>query len=140
MKKFALFTVFVVVGLVVAYVNKGGEEVKISVSSVRVLSINDIQSDPLSFTGEIKINGVAAAFSETDEAFFGIMDTAELMACKDLYCGAYTLPAKYAGGNPMPELADVVDVTGTFVKTDTEFYFAVTDFEVRRNIMRLISR
>ena len=139
MKKFAFFTVIVIAaGLAVAYVHKGGEEIK--VSGVRALSINDIQSDPLSFTGEIKINGVAAAFSEADETFFGIMDTAELMACKDLYCGAYTLPAKYTGSDPMPELADVVDVTGSFVKTDAEFYFAVTDFEVRRNIMRLISR
>ncbi|MCL2009458.1 MAG: hypothetical protein FWG71_02790 [Synergistaceae bacterium] len=139
MKRLALFTVSVIVaGLVVAYADRGGEEIK--ASSVKALSINDIQSDPLSFTGEIKINGVAAAFSEADETFFGIMDTAELMACKDLYCGAYALPAKYTGSSPMPKLADVVDVTGSFVKTDTEFYFAVTDFEVRRNIMRLISR
>ena len=138
MKRLALFTVSVIVaGLVVAYADRGGEEIK---ASGVTLSINDIQSDPLSFTGEIKINGVAAAFSEADETFFGIMDTAKLMACKDLYCGAYTLPVKYTGSNPMPKLADVVDVTGSFVKTDTEFYFAVTDFEVRRNIMRLISR
>ena len=140
MKKKALFTAFIVVitGLFIGYANKGSEDIK--TSRTNVLSINDIQSDPLSFIGDIKINGVAAAFSESDETFFGIMDTAELMACKDLNCGAYTLHAKYTGSNPLPKLADVVDVTGSFVKTDTEFYFAVTDFEVRRNIMRLISR
>jgi hypothetical protein len=105
----------------------------------KILSIYDIQSDPLSFTGKITINGVAAAFSESDTTLFGVMDTAELMACKNLYCGAFTLPARYTGNNQLPELSDVIDMNGSFVETENGIYFAVTDFEVKRNIMRYLS-
>ena len=112
--------------------NKNSEDVK-------ALSIYDIQSDPLSFTGSIKVSGVAAAFSENDATLFGVMDTAELLACKNLYCGAFTLPVKYAGNNPLPGLADVVDMNGSFVQTENGIYFAVTEFEVKRNIMRYLS-
>ena len=141
MKKSALFLALAVVIAVVvgiAYTNKGYDKGDGIV--VRALSINDVQSDPLSFTGEIKINGIAATFSEQDKTFFTIRDTAELMTCRDLYCGAYELPAKYTGGKPLPVLADVIDATGSFVKTDTGFHFAVTDFEVRRNIMKLLTK
>ena len=106
---------------------------------VDALSINDIQSDPLSFIGEIKINGVAAAFSADDETLFGIKDTTELMFCKDLYCDAYMLPAKYSGGNLMPEIADIIDFIGTFTVADGAFYFEISDFEVKRNIKNLLS-
>ena len=104
-----------------------------------VLSINDIQSDPLAFVGEITISGVAAAFSETDGDYFGVMDTAELIACKDLNCGAFTLSARYAGEDPLPDLADIVDITGSFEQNGNDIYFAVRNFEVRRNIMNLLS-
>jgi hypothetical protein len=107
-------------------------------ANLPVLSVNDIQSDPLAFVGRIKINGVASAFSEDDAAFFAVMDFAELMVCKNLYCEAYALPAKYTGSGPLPELADVVDIVGSFVQTDTGYYFEAVNIEVQRNIMSLL--
>jgi hypothetical protein len=52
-----------------------------------VLHIKDIQSDPLAFTGRIKITGVASEFSEDDATYFGVMDFAELMAKYRLFRG-----------------------------------------------------
>jgi hypothetical protein len=67
------------------------------------------------------------------------MDTAELFACKNLYCGAYAMPARYSGEKPLPELADLIDIAGSFVKTDTGYYFDVTEIEVKQNIMNRLT-
>jgi opacity protein-like surface antigen len=132
MKKIALLSAFAVLFLCAACAKKADVPVKI-------LTINDIKSDPFSFPGEITINGITSAFSENDKTYFTVMDTAELMVCRNLYCGAYALPAKYTGNGQLPELADMVDITGRFVKNDDGFYFAVTSFEVKRNIMNILT-
>ena len=134
MKQLTLFQLIAltILALCVACTGKNSD-------NTRVLSINDIKSDPLSFTGEITISGVASAFSENDTTFFAIMDTAELMACKNLYCGAFALPVQYTGDNPLPDLADVVDMNGSFVQTENGIYFSVREFEVKRNIMRYLT-
>ena len=103
------------------------------------LSINDIQSDPLSFTGKLRINGVVSVFSDEDSSVFGIMDTAELLFCKDLYCGAFALPVRYVGGDPILELADEVDVIGIWAEYEDSIIFEVTDIAVKRNIMPLLT-
>jgi len=107
--------------------------------NTNILSINDIQSDPLSFTGEIKINGVVSIFSDDDSSVFGIMDTAELLFCKDLYCGAFTLPVKYVGNASIPELADEVDVVGSWDEYEDSIIFEITDITVKRNIMPILT-
>jgi len=108
-------------------------------SVINTLSINDIQSDPLSFTGELKINGVVSIFSEDDPSVFGIMDTAELLFCKDLYCGAFTLPVRYVGSDPIPELADEIDVTGRWGEYEDSIIFEITKITVKRNIMPILN-
>ena len=106
---------------------------------LEALTIRDVQSDPLSFTGTIKINGIASAFSDDDNTYFAVMDKAELFACKNLYCGAYAMPARYSGTDSLPELADEVDLIGGFVQTDTGYYFEVTGLEVKQNIMKRLT-
>jgi len=108
-------------------------------AEINILSINDIQSDPLSFTGELRINGIVALFADDDFSVFGIMDTAELLFCKDLYCGAFTLPVKYVGGGAIPELADEVDITGSWSDFDGSIIFEATDIVVKRNIMPILT-
>jgi len=108
-------------------------------ADTNTLSINDIQSDPLSFTGELKINGVVALFSDDDSSVFGIKDTAELLFCKDLYCGAFALPVRYVGGDPIPELADEVDVTGSWGEYEGNILFEATAITVKRNVMPILS-
>jgi len=104
-----------------------------------VLSINDIQSDPLSFTGKLKINGVVSDFYENDNSVFSIMDTAELLFCKDLYCGAYALAVKNTGNDAIPELADDIDVIGSWGEYEGHVIFEVTNITVKRNIMPLLT-
>ena len=132
MKNITLFTVLAVI---MSVLGAGCAKTE----SARALSINDIQSDPLSFTGEITINGVVTAFSQSDTTVFGVVDTEELLVCKTLNCGAFMLPSLYAGDKPLPELGDEVNITGSFVEYQNGHIFKVKNFEVRRNIMSLIS-
>jgi len=111
-----------------------------SAKNTIILSINDIQSDPLAFTGALTINGVTAVFSEDDPMVFGIKDTAELLFCRDLYCDAFTLPARYVGDGPMPVLADEVDVVGSWGEYEGRFILEVTEISVKRNIMPILIR
>ena len=48
------------------------------------------------------------------------------------------LPVKYA--NAVPELGDEVVFTGSFAESSEGTIFEAKTFEVKRNIMRLISR
>jgi len=107
----------------------------------KALAINDIQSDPLSFVGQITLNGIVTGFAEEDTTIFGIMDTAELLACKNPSCGAYVQPVRYTGATPLPEFVDEVDVVGTFVREDgiSMPVFVATSFEVKRNVMSLLT-
>ena len=133
MKKFAFLMLLVIIAASFsASCSKKDEK------PIRILSINDIQSDPLAFTGEITINGVVAAFSPYDQTVFGIKDTAELFACRNLECGAFMLPVKYTGNGSMPELADEVNVTGSWKQVDDGFIFEVTKIDVKRNVMKIL--
>ena len=114
---------------------------------VKSLTINDIKADPLSFTGEITITGVNAGVYQADPKVFFVVDTDELLTCKNLGCGAYQLPAIYKGDTPMPKIADEVNLTGTWGKYEVEGQsgkqsvdvFMVTKIDVKRNIMNLLN-
>jgi hypothetical protein len=114
--------------------------------NVNVLTINDVKSDPTSFTGEITISGVNAGVYEADPKIFFVVDTAELLSCKNLSCGAYRLPAIYKGTSPMPKVADEVNITGTWGKHEIEGkngkenidLFTVRKIVVKRNIMNIL--
>ena len=113
---------------------------------VNALAINDIQTDPLSFTGKIVINGIHVGTYPDDPTVFFLMDTAELIACKNMQCGAFQLPAIYKGNTPIPEVADEVNITGSWGTYEVEGpngkeevpIFEVTKIEVKRNIMNLL--
>ena len=113
------------------------------VDDLEAFAIKEIQNDPFAFTGTIKINGIVSAFSEDNSApYFSVMDKAELLTCKNLYCGAFALPAKFAANDPLAELAlaDEIDMTGNFVEdTKFDYIFVVTDIEVKRNIMKRLT-
>ena len=111
-------------------------------NSTTALQIADIQSDPLSFGGEITISGINAGIYPNDPKVFFVMDTAELIACKNMQCGAYRLPVIYKGDGPMPEIADEVDITGSWGKYEENGQevdiFEVAQIDVKRNIMNLL--
>ena len=115
-------------------------------SEVKALAIDEIKADPLSFTGEITITGVNAGFAQQDPKIFFVVDTAELLTCKNLQCGAYQLPVIYKGEGPMPEIADEVDIVGNWGKYEVDGekgkesvdIFEITKIDVKRNIMNLL--
>jgi hypothetical protein len=109
-------------------------------SATKTLGINDIQSNPLAFVGQLTLNGVVGAFSDQDAKTFGLLDSTELMACKNMSCGAFMLPARYDGSRGLPKLGDEVNVTGSFVQRHGGYIlFRVTKIEVKRNVLSLIS-
>ncbi len=139
----AVLAVVITVGCIVAFVGQN----KDSANSIPALQINDIKSDPQSFTGEIAITGINVGTYEPDPTIFFLMDTAELIACKNMQCGAYQLPAIYKGSGPMPELADDVTITGSWGEYEMAGetgltkvpIFEVTKIEVKRNVMSILN-
>ncbi|MCL1866293.1 MAG: hypothetical protein FWF82_02670 [Oscillospiraceae bacterium] len=138
LKKIAVLTaVVLVLGLTACDKNEGngGSE------EVNILAICDIQSDPLAFTGELVLNGIyAGRFAEdtTDEDIFYIKDKKELLFCKNLYCDAYRLPAVYVGDGEIPEIADEVNITGSWGVRDESDVFEITKIEVLRNVKHVL--
>jgi len=112
----------------------------INTDTEKHLAINDIKSDPLAFSGEVTLNGVVAGFAQDNETIFALMDTEELLICKDINCGAFQLATHYEGNDPLPEFGDEINVTGSFIKDDVfGVVFKVTNVDVKRNILSLIS-
>jgi len=133
MKRIVFFVAF---AFVIAGLNVGcANNVSSAIGDIQALSISDIQADPFAFTGEITINGVVSAFSSEDETFFSVKDTSELMICRNLFCYAYSLPVRYVGGSTLPELADLINFSGSFVQTNNGYFFEISHFEVEQNIM-----
>jgi len=108
----------------------------------KALAISDIQYDPLSFTGEISLTGINVALYMPDPTIFFLMDTEELLLCKNLQCGAFQLPVTYTGSDPMPELADEVVITGSWVEYvedgNSITIFGATSITVNRNVMDIL--
>ena len=133
MKKLILFMLLAALALALFAGCTGKEPV------VKALTINDIARDPFAFTGEIVINGVVSGFGQDEPSLFGLMDTEELIACKNFGCGAVQLPVIYVGDQSLPQFADEINITGSFISTETEFYFEATEIDVKRNIMNIIA-
>ncbi|MCL2808366.1 MAG: hypothetical protein FWD27_09520 [Coriobacteriia bacterium] len=114
-----------------------------SSSRAAALAINDIKSDPFAFTGVLNITGVNAGFYQPDAKVFFIVDTEELLACKNLQCGAFQLPAIYTGEGPLPELADELTITGSWgeyeIDGESVPIFEVEKIDIQRNIMHLLA-
>ena len=108
---------------------------------VVALSVNTVaQIKPEDFEGEITITGINAGTYEDDPSIFFLMDTEELLVCKNFGCGAVQLPMRYEGD--VPEVADEVNVTGRwgkYVVAGREYeMFEVTRVKVKRNVMDLL--
>jgi len=91
-----------------------------------VLSVSDVQHDPLAFTGEITIGG---RVDERSQNSFGIVDPA-IRAC----CDAFLLIVRYDGDTPIPAIGANVRLTGSWLdeRTNDGFpIFGVTSFVVR---------
>lgn len=140
MKKNVMITLLVILMAVLSIGCAKKEE------SVNALTINDIKSDPLSFTGEITITGVNAGIYQADPNIFFVVDTDELLTCKNLGCGAFQLPAIYNGDTPMSKIGDELNITGTWGKYEVEGQggkqsvdiFMVSKINVKRNIMSIL--
>ena len=104
-------------------------------AGAKPLQVSDVQSDPFAYQGEIVISGVTSAFSEVNPALFGVMDTEELLQCKNFNCGAFVLPVKYVGSSGLPQIGDEVKMTGTFTYDGENLVFMVSKFTVVRNIL-----
>ena len=86
-----------------------------------VLSVSDVQGDPLAFTGEITIRGRVAARSYDH---FGISDA-------DDCCATFVLVARYEQNPSIPPIGHVIRITGSWLdeRTNEGFpIFGVTEF------------
>jgi len=123
MKKNVIVMTFIILAVVFFAGCRGN-----STSAANIFSINDIQNDPLAFTGEITINGVVSELAQDNPAMFGIENPARRPCCP-----AFVLPVEYIGNQPMPAIGDEVNVTGSWgdeIETNL-FIFQATSFEVR---------
>jgi len=117
MKKYIYIVVAVLVGVVTAFA-------LVQQGEAKVLSVNEIGTDPAAFTGTITFRGVMGGISQTDSSVVGIMDVKELQ-CTSANCNKIMIPVKCAA-NP-PVLGDEVKVTGSFRVEPTGGYMFVAD-------------
>ena len=82
-----------------------------------VLSVSDIQHDPLAFTGEITIGG---RVSERSGNMFGIVDP-NVRAC----CDAFLLLVRYDGETQLPQIGSDVRITGSWLDERTNEGFPI---------------
>jgi len=132
-------TIFIVFAFIFISLSTGCVEKE---DDVVALNINDIRTDPLSFTGEIALTGINVGIYPPDPTIFFLMDTDELLACKNMQCGAFQLPVIYNGSEPIPELADEVVIKGSWVKYEdggqSVDIFGATSIEVKGNTMSIL--
>ncbi len=81
-----------------------------------ILSVNDIQADPVSFKGVIIVTGVVARMHPSDPKTFAVIETTEAKHCKSTGCSRFYLPVRYEG--KLPQVWDEVNITGSLVKQD----------------------
>ena len=130
MKKFILgFGIIILIGVVAYSSFSNGKTVKAG----GILSVNDIQSDPLAYKGTITITGVVAGATR-DPKVFAIIDTAEAIACKTTGCARFYLAVKYEGA--IPKHWDEVNVTGSFTQGGRVPLFTATKVDVLKNYFR----
>ena len=93
-----------------------------------IFSVNDVQDDPLAFSGEITINGIVSEFVLGNSAVFGIEYTMRRPCCP-----SDILYVEYIGNEPMPAIGDEVNVTGSWGEEleAGRFVFQATSFEIR---------
>jgi len=139
MKRFTI--IIVIMALIIAMLN-GCTTNATDDKNIPVLGINDIRFDPLSFTGELALTGINVGLYPPDPTIFFLMDTDELLACLNMQCGAFQLPVIYTGKDPMPELADEVIITGSWVEYEENgqsiTIFGATKIKVKRNVMSIL--
>ncbi|OGP92558.1 MAG: hypothetical protein A2156_08785 [Deltaproteobacteria bacterium RBG_16_48_10] len=130
MKKYIrAFGIIILIG-VVAYSSFSNGKTK-TIKAGGILSVNDIQSDPLAYKGTITITGVVAGVTRSDPTVFAIIDTAEAIACKSTGCARFYLHVRYEGS--IPKQWDEVNVTGSFTQSGRFPVFAATKVDVLRN-------
>ncbi len=130
MKKYILIFGVIVFIAGIAIISLSNEKTK-TIKGGGILSVNDIQSDPLAYKGTINITGVSAGVTRQDPKVFLLIDTAEAIACKSTGCARFYLPVRYEG--PIPKQWDEVNVVGSFTQSGRVPLFAATKVEVLRN-------
>lgn len=131
MKKYILVIGIIIVIGAIAIVSLGSGKTKTIKAGGGVLSVNDIQSDPLAYKGTITITGVSAGVTRQDPKVFLMVDTAEAIACKSTGCANFYLAVRYEG--TIPKQWDEVNVTGSFTQGGRVPLFTATKVQVLRN-------
>lgn len=130
MKKYILvFGAIIAIAAIVILGLGNGKAKTIKVAGI--LTVNDVQADPLAYKGTITITGVSAGVTRQDPKIFLMVDTAEAKACKSTGCASFYLPVRYEG--PIPKQWDEVNVTGSFTQGGRVPLFTAEKVEVLRN-------
>lgn len=115
---FLVVTIILGIGFAVSsdLVSKTVNEKK-AVNGKQILSIKDIQADPLAYKGKITVTGVVADKSRYEKVppdIFLMVDKLEAKLCKLTSCASFYLPVKFEEGQPKEW--EEVNVTGVFAK------------------------
>jgi hypothetical protein len=132
MKKYIIVFSAIILAAVIAFsCSNGKTETTGTAQTSRILSVNDIQTDPYAYKGTITITGVVAKFSEQDPKVFAMVDASEAKHCRQTGCARFYLFVRYEGN--IPKEWDEVNVTGTFVEGG-KLLFAATKVDVLRHL------
>lgn len=123
MKKSAIAAITVAVIAIIGFII-------VTVGDTKALNVNDVGSDPASFTGTITITGIMGGISRQDPSVFGIMDIKELQ-CTTQGCNKLFIPVRYQG--KLPKIGDEVRVTGSFTRLPDGFLFSAQQLRIVRN-------
>ena len=99
-----------------------------SITSSRIVHVDELAETPEDFKGEITLRAAVAAVNES-EGVFGVIDAREFESCGQLDCCERTvLPIKFAGD--LPEPRTVVEITGWVVQSELGLVIDADHIEV----------
>ena len=97
-------------------------------SPAPLFHVNEIVSDPGSFSGPIAVRGVTFAHSESNPGIVGIMDVKELQCSTPGCAKSKLLPVSFPGGRP--DIGTEIKATGSVVRETWGFVLKADSVEV----------
>lgn len=88
------------------------------------VGVESLMRRPESFTGELTVEGVAAA-RMADKSMFTMIDVAEFEECEKTTCARLALPVRWSG--PMPAEGEILLVKGSVEKAGGRLVFAAKE-------------
>lgn len=115
MKLTLILVVLVIVGIAAAFAAPPEQT-----STSKPLGVDDFMKHVDDHKGEVTIEGIVSAVSESDNRV-ALIDVAEFERCKDVTCAQYTLPVQWSG--ELPAVEDKVLIRGKIETTDGKLVF-----------------